>query len=146
MPSTVPSTMAPTASAPMIARRPGFRLMSAMPPWAMVLPRFHQHEMGREPQDLVEIMADVHHRDGQLIAQNLQVGQHFFAPRGIQRCQRFIQQQQSRLRQQGSTDRHALPFAPRQLVCAAIHQEPRSSRAATRSRLTNFGDPARLAA
>jgi hypothetical protein len=50
-------------------------------------------DMGGQSQDLVELMTDIHHRNCQSIAQALEIGQHFFAARDIERCKRLIQKQ-----------------------------------------------------
>jgi len=102
----------------------------------MAAPRFHQHDVGGEPQDFIEIVGDVHHRNGQMVAQGFEVGKHFLAPRAIERRQRFIEQQEPRLGQQCAADGDSLPFASGQLVSASAHQRPRSSRPVTVSRLT----------
>ena len=73
--------------------------------------RGQHHQITGQPQDLLELVAHEQHRQPELVAQLLQVGQQLVAARQVDGGQGFIQQQQARLGQQGATDRHALPFA-----------------------------------
>ena len=52
----------------------------------------HQHAIG-QMLDLIQRVADVEHRNMDLLRQPLQVGQQFAFARNIQRGQRLIQQQ-----------------------------------------------------
>ena len=67
------------------------------------------------------------------VAQLFEIWQHFLAPRQVERRQRFVEQQQPRLRQQRATQRHALLFAARQLVRPAREQCRRAPAVSTTS-------------
>ena len=96
----------------------------------------HEHDVGREPQDFVEIMGDVDHGNGQLVAQRLQVRQHFLAPR------RSSDASGSSSSSSRGWDSSARPMATRCLSppdswwVRRVMSEPRSSRPVTVSRST----------
>ena len=138
-----------------MARSRGSRLIAPIPPCGGDGSRLHEHDVRREPQHLVELMADVDHRKRQLIPQRLQIGQYFLAALPIERGERLVEQQQPRLRQQGAADGDALLLAAGQLMHAARHErlqvehaEPpariRSIRARAARRSANFRFPATL--
>ena len=81
-----------------------------------------EHQVRRQPQHLLVLVADIDHRDREPVTQGLQVRQHLFAARDVDRGERFIEQQQARLRQQRAPERHALPLAPGELVRASREQ------------------------
>ena len=68
-PSTTPSRMAPTASGPMSARSCAIEAHCADAALRDHGTGLHQHDVGREPQHLVELVAHVHHRNRQPVAQ-----------------------------------------------------------------------------
>ena len=69
--------------------------------------------MRRESQHFVESMTDIDHRNRQLIAQGLEIGQNFLPPLAIEGRERLIQQQKPWLRKQGAADRHPLSLSTR---------------------------------
>jgi hypothetical protein len=85
-------------------------------------PGIEQHERAGQAQHLVDGVADVEHGQVELVAQALDIGQHLGLARRVQRGQRFVHQQQARLRQQGTADRHALALPPGQRVRRALQQ------------------------
>ena len=76
----------------------------------------------REACNLGDRMADVDDRDGEVVAQQFDVTQHFVAPRDVERCQRLIHEQQPRLRQQRAADGNSLLLAARKCVGQAVQQ------------------------
>src|SRR6478736_251941 len=80
------------------------------------------HQVRRQAQDFVELVADENHRDGVVVAQPLEERQHFLPPRLVQRRQWLIQQQQPRLPQQCARQRNALLFAAREPAGPARQQ------------------------
>ena len=63
-------------------------------------------------------MRDQYDWQGEFITQALKVRQHLITPEGIDCRQRFIQQQQARLRQQRTSQCNSLAFAARELPAA----------------------------
>ena len=82
--------------------------------------RFQQHHACRQAQHFVELVAHVDDGNGERVAQSFEVGQHLLASREVERSQRFVEQQQPRLREQRATERHALFLAAGQLMRAAL--------------------------
>ena len=62
--------------------------------------RLHEHDVRREPQDLIELVAHVDHGDGELIPQRLQIWQYLLAALPVQRGERLVEQQQPGLGEQ----------------------------------------------
>ncbi len=80
------------------------------------------HDVGSQPRDLGDRMADIDNRDFCLVAQPLDIGKDFGLARLVQRGERFVHQDQSRARRQRPADRDALLLAARQGGRPAIHQ------------------------
>ena len=78
--------------------------------------------LGGEPQDFREIMCDIHHGNGQLIAQGFEIRKDFFTSCAIERGQGFVQQQEPRLSEQGAGNGHALTFSAGELVRSPVHE------------------------
>ena len=81
-----------------------------------------EHDASSETQHFIELVAHVDDRQREVIAQLLQIGQHVLASRKIERGKRLVEQQQPWLRKQRTAERHALPLAAGELVCAARDQ------------------------
>src|SRR5690606_10889036 len=77
---------------------------------------------GGEPQHLVELVTDVHHRDRKLVSQRLQIRQYFFPPGDVEGGQRLIEQQKPWLRKQCPAEGHALALTARELMRAPAEQ------------------------
>src|SRR5690606_1142624 len=76
---------------------------------------------GQAPH-LLGAVADVEHRQADLVAHPLQPGDQLLAPCFVQCRQRLVEQQQLRLREQRAANRHALRLAARQVAGAAGQQ------------------------
>jgi hypothetical protein len=70
--------------------------------------RLKPHDAGCDSPDLGGVVADIYERYVRFVAQAFQVWQNLAFARGIERGQRFIQQQKSRAHQQSPADRDAL--------------------------------------
>ncbi len=81
----------------------------------------HHHMVGQAGQ-LLHRMGDIHHGGAGLRAQALKPGQGFLFARLVQRGQRFVEQQQPRLRGQSAGDCHPLAFAAGELGRTAPQQ------------------------
>ncbi len=122
---TTPSTTAPTSSVPIMLvqlRAQAHLVHRAVCRHAAAI---EQHQVRGEAQHLLELVAHVHHGDRQPIAQRLEVGQHLLAARGVERGERLIEQQQTRLRQQRAPERHALALAAGELARPPPEQRAR---------------------
>jgi len=75
-----------------------------------------------DARDLVHAVGDVEHRDADLVAQPLQERQDLGLARIVERRERFVQQQEARVREQGAADRDTLLLASRQRARAALEQ------------------------
>ena len=93
-----------------------------MPPLRDRRSSLHQHDVRGKPQNLVELMTDINHRNGELVAQQLEVGQDFLAPLAIERRQGLIEQQEARLRKKRSGDGNPLTLAARESVHSPRHE------------------------
>ena len=80
------------------------------------------HDLGRQLPHFGGVVADIDHGNAGLVAQPHQIGQDLDLALLIQRAQRLVEQQQSRLRQQRAAERDALAFAARELAGPAIQQ------------------------
>ena len=81
------------------------------------------HGMIGEATELCGVVGDPHERHTGVGEFTSQVFDR--APRrGVERCSRFVGQEHERLGQQRSCDRHALRFAPAELVGRPIEQFP----------------------
>ena len=85
-------------------------------------PRLDQHQRFGQPGHFVQRVRHVDHRQAQRRFQPRQIGQDLRLARGVQAGQRFVHQQQVRLRQQRPADRHALALAAGQRVRPARQQ------------------------
>ena len=84
-------------------------------------PCLQHHDLRRELAQFGGVMADIDHRNA-FVAQPHQVGQDLDLAALVERSQRFVQQQQARLRQQRPAERDALALAAGQLAGTAVEQ------------------------
>jgi hypothetical protein len=75
-----------------------------------------------QSNDLSRCVADVHDRDAQLGVQALDVGQDLLLSLAVERGERFIHQQQTRVDRQCACDADALAFAAGETLRLAIEQ------------------------
>src|SRR2546428_1457467 len=80
----------------------------------------------REARNLRDRMADVDDRDGEVVAQQFDVTQHFVTPRDVEGGQRLVHEQQPRLRQQRAADGNPLLLAARKRVGKPVQQRPQT--------------------
>ncbi len=71
---------------------------------------------------LILRVTDVQHRDFQFIVQALQVRQDFVFSLTVERCQRFVHQQQLRAGEQRTGDADSLPFATGKVLRVTLQQ------------------------
>ena len=81
-----------------------------------------QHQVVRQPSHLVDGVTDIHHWNGQLNLQALQVGQYFGFAGGVQCGQWFVHQQQPRAAGQGAANGYALALTAREFMGPALQQ------------------------
>ena len=55
-------------------------------------PRLHQDNVSGEAQHFLELMADIDHRNGETVAQRLEIGQHLLAASAIEAGEGLIEQ------------------------------------------------------
>ncbi len=79
------------------------------------------HGIG-EAHDLGQRVADVYDEQPQFVAQPLDIGEDLLAAGGVERRERFVHEQQARLREQRPADRDALLLATRKPQRTAIEQ------------------------
>ena len=90
----------------------------------------HQHQRVGQPFDLAQIVADIDNRHGEAGVQLVQKGQDLVARSLIERRQRLVHQQKTRLRQQRAANGDALALAARQFFRRTVEQsvEPEKAR------------------
>ncbi|MNZ84545.1 hypothetical protein D3C78_1033070 [compost metagenome] len=81
-----------------------------------------QHHVVGQARHLVGGVADVEHRDVQLVVQTLEVGQDLLLALEIERRQRLVHQQQARAGEQRAGDADALALAAGQALGHALEQ------------------------
>jgi hypothetical protein len=52
---------------------------------------FHQDDVGRQLQDFLELVAHVHHRDGEPVAQGLEIREDLFASGDVEGGERLVE-------------------------------------------------------
>jgi hypothetical protein len=67
-------------------------------------------------------MGDVDDRQGEAVAQPLEKRKNLVLGRPVERRQRFVHQEELRLRQERASDRHALAFAAGEIARRAVEQ------------------------
>src|SRR3982074_2620496 len=85
-------------------------------------PAPEDHNLRRQLPQFAGVVTDIDHGYAGLIAQPYQVWQDFHLAVFIERSQRFVQQQQSRLRQQRASERDALALAAGKPAGVAIQE------------------------
>ena len=83
---------------------------------------FQQHHVIGQPRHFVRRVADVEHRDIQLVMQAFQVGQDLALALEVERSQRFVHQQQARAGQQRAGDADTLALAAGKTIRHALQQ------------------------
>ena len=91
------------------------------PPSAVTRPLLQHHDLRRQLAQLGGVVADIDHRHA-LVAQPHQIGQDLVLAALVERAERFVEQQQSRLRQQRAAERDALALAAGELAGTAVEQ------------------------
>ena len=86
----------------------------------------HHHQMIGQARDLVRGVADVEHRDRQLVVQPLQVGQDLLLARDVQGGKRLVHQQHPRADRQGAGDGDPLALAAGEAIRLARRAGDRS--------------------
>ena len=83
----------------------------------------HDRDTGGQGHRLFLVVGHVHHGGLQAPVQQRQLGARAHAPQGIEIRQRLVEQECLRLAHDGSSQRHALPLAARQLCGPAIEEQ-----------------------
>ena len=116
------SSTAPPSARSSSGNRSSRCMMSAVGPQATTLPSVQHHDVGGQPRDLDDRMADIDDRHPGLVAQPLDIGQDLGLARLVERSERLVHQDQPRAGEQRTADRHALLLAAGQQVRPAVEQ------------------------